>query len=46
MILPLLELGGMGSQYTSISVADTERIHILDGASSGSEHTHKADSVL
>lgn len=35
-IFSLLDLGGTGSQNTSISEADTARAHALEGASEGS----------
>lgn len=38
MIFSLLEPGGIGSQYTSMSEADTARAHTLDGASEGSKY--------
>ncbi len=37
MIFVPLDPGGMGSQYTSISEADTAWAHTLDGASEGSK---------
>lgn len=37
MIFSLLDPGGIGSQYTSMSEADTAWPHTLDGASEGSE---------
>lgn len=38
MIFSLLEPGGIGSQYTSMSEADTARAHTLAGASEGSKY--------
>ncbi|KAF3855798.1 hypothetical protein F7725_016521 [Dissostichus mawsoni] len=42
MIFSLLDPGAMGSQYTSISDADTARAHTLDGASEGSKNMNYA----
>lgn len=41
MIFSLLEPGGIGSQYTSMSEADTARAHTLDGASEGSKYNRR-----
>lgn len=46
MIFPLLAVWGMGSQYTSISEADSVRANTLDGGTEGSKHEKMTPRIV